>query len=179
MIEPAYFGALAFFALLGFIHSMDTTYAGGREWRSAPVTPALLLLSGGLLFAALLVPVLGVVLAGVFEPPPTQLHFTTLGNETTVTIAVHHPVSTNEVFIDGWFWVEVFALAAGIPGAYYFGYNVGFYAQERRWIPLFISLPAVVIELPPSEEYRLVRIVRKEGGREEEEQFSLAEVLGL
>jgi len=178
VIEPAYFGALAFFALLGFIHSMDTTYAGGREWRSAPVTPALLLLSGALLFAALLVPVLGIVLAGVFEPPPTQMHFTSSGNGTTITIATHYPVSTDQVSISWWFWVEVAALIVGVPGSYYFGYNLGFYLQEKRWIPLFVSLPTVVIEIPPSEEYRLIRISKKTKS-EEEEEISLARVLGL
>jgi len=175
VIEPAYFGALAFFALLGFIHSMDTTYAGGREWRSAPVTPALLLLSGALLFAALLVPVLGIVLAGVFEPPPTQLHFATSGNGTTITLTTHYPVSTNQVDISWWFWAEVAVLIIGVPASYYFGYNLGFYAQERRWIPLFISLPIVVIEIPPSEEYRLVRIVKRK--EEEREVVSFAEAV--
>jgi hypothetical protein len=66
-ITPAFLALLGFFALLGFLHGYDEVEVMGKKYRSAPVTPALLLFLPFSLILAFVVPPVAVMIGNVYQ----------------------------------------------------------------------------------------------------------------
>jgi len=140
-IVYALFFYLFFFVTLGIIHALDVIRVGNKEYRSAPVFPALLLAFSGIMMIAMIVIGIAGLIATAVEPTATTIRIQQSQNATAVVFTSKPNTSPIDFEPDWQYWV--YALSAGLfpLGGYYLGYNLALWLEEKQTLPLLVRVP--------------------------------------
>jgi hypothetical protein len=156
-ISPAFLALLGFFALLGFLHGYDEVEVLGKKYRSAPVTPALLLFLPFSLILAFVVPPVAVMAANMYQAATSGVNETyhvSVNNNNVVISHASKPglnVGSGVLEPDWIFWVYIIAVGLGIPASYHAGYLIASYILGEGLVPVLIRFPLVKVVITAVE----------------------------
>jgi len=174
-IVYALFFYLFFFVTLGIIHALDVIRVGNKEYRSAPVFPALLLAFSGIMMISMVVIGLAGLIATAVEPTATTIRIQQNSTGTAVVFTSKPNTSPVSFELDWQYWV--YALSAGLfpLGGYYLGYNLALWLEEKQTLPLLVRVP--VFRFVVEEEVAPARPIEISVRRKREDDYYVFPVM--